>query len=107
MVRGACIASCVSATKELRALWRLSCTAWQGQRNICCCGGITHCVLLCQGHNSQFVQQHRYRARRAGHTRQDVVHEEQKISKPGFDPGTFGLWAQHASHCATSNRLHE
>ena len=24
------------------------------------------------------------------------------IAKPGFDPGTFGLWAQHASHCATS-----
>ena len=23
------------------------------------------------------------------------------IAEPGFNPGTFGLWAQHASHCAT------
>ena len=23
------------------------------------------------------------------------------IAEPGFDPGTFGLWAQHANHCAT------
>ena len=23
------------------------------------------------------------------------------IAEPGFDPGTFGLWARHASHCAT------
>ena len=25
----------------------------------------------------------------------------QTIAEPGFDPGTFGLWAQHANHCAT------
>ena len=24
------------------------------------------------------------------------------IAKPGFDPGTFGLWAQHGNHCAIS-----
>ena len=24
-----------------------------------------------------------------------------KVAEPGFDPGTFGLWAQHADHCAT------
>ena len=24
-----------------------------------------------------------------------------KVAEPGFDPGTFGLWAQHAEHCAT------
>ena len=24
------------------------------------------------------------------------------IAKHGFDPRTFGLWAQHANHCATS-----
>ena len=23
------------------------------------------------------------------------------IAEPGFNPGTFGLWAQHANHCAT------
>ena len=23
------------------------------------------------------------------------------VAEPGFDPGTFGLWAQHADHCAT------
>ena len=23
------------------------------------------------------------------------------IAERGFDPRTFGLWAQHASHCAT------
>ena len=23
------------------------------------------------------------------------------IAEPSFDPGTFGLWAQHANHCAT------
>ena len=23
------------------------------------------------------------------------------IAEPGFDPGTFGLWAQHTNHCAT------
>ena len=25
----------------------------------------------------------------------------QTIAEPGFNPGTFGLWAQHANHCAT------
>ena len=25
----------------------------------------------------------------------------QIVAEPGFDPGTFGLWAQHADHCAT------
>ena len=24
-----------------------------------------------------------------------------KVAEPGFDPGTFGIWAQHADHCAT------
>ena len=23
------------------------------------------------------------------------------VAERGFDPGTFGLWAQHANHCAT------
>ena len=23
------------------------------------------------------------------------------VADPGFDPGTFGLWAQHANHCAS------
>ena len=26
---------------------------------------------------------------------------QQGLSERGFDPRTFGLWAQHASHCAT------
>ena len=27
------------------------------------------------------------------------------VAEPGFDPGTFGLWAQHASHCTTPLHL--
>ena len=27
------------------------------------------------------------------------------LAEPGFDPGPFGLWAQHASHCAIPLKL--
>ena len=30
------------------------------------------------------------------------IGSHRKIAKRGFDPRTFGLWAQHANHCATS-----
>ena len=27
--------------------------------------------------------------------------QQTKVAERGFDPRTFGLWAQHANHCAT------
>ena len=30
-----------------------------------------------------------------------TLHRLDKLAERGFDPRTFGFWAQHASHCAT------
>lgn len=32
-------------------------------------------------------------------------HKKKNLAEGGFDPPTFGLWAQHANRCATLLRI--
>lgn len=51
------------------------------------------------GNFNQEQQQRRRRRRRR--QRRPSVSEKKKLAEGGFDPPTFGLWAQHADRCAT------